>query len=478
MLFTSPEFALFVFIVFGVYWWVLPGSLRGQNLWIALVSYVFYGWWDPRFLILIFISTVFDFLIAFKIDQAADLQKRKWWLGCSITVNLGFLGVFKYCNFFIENFLSLLQLIGIKADPFTLQIILPVGISFYTFQSLSYTIDVYRKQMRPVTDFVSFVAFVSFFPQLVAGPIERAQDLLPQFLQNRIFNYHAAIDGLRQILWGLFKKVVIADACGDLADTVFSSPSDYNSRALILGVLFFSVQIYGDFSGYSDIAIGAARLFGFNLTRNFYYPYFSRDVAEFWRRWHISLSTWFRDYLYIPMGGSRCGRYKQIRNTLIVFIASGFWHGSKWTFIIWGMLHALYFIPLLISGRNRTHLGSIAAGRFLPSWREGLSIIATFSLTSFAWIFFRAENLPLAFGYIQGIVSSTILQPSNLDTKMVEYLVIYFFLLEWVGREEEYAVKTFFTKFNPFMRWSLYYVFVVSIIIASSKQTEFIYFQF
>jgi D-alanyl-lipoteichoic acid acyltransferase DltB (MBOAT superfamily) len=321
-------------------------------------------------------------------------------------VNLGFLGVFKYYNFFLDNFIAAFSLLGGELNATSLNIILPVGISFYTFQTLSYTIDVYRKKLEPTTDIVAFSAFVCFFPQLVAGPIERATNLLPQFFRKRNFEYGKATDGLRQILWGLFKKVVIADNCAEYANLIFDNPADYSGSTLVIGALFFTFQIYGDFSGYSDIAIGTARLFGFDLMKNFAYPYFSRDIAEFWRRWHISLSTWFRDYLYIPLGGSRGGVGMKVRNTFIIFIVSGFWHGANWTFIVWGALNAIYFLPLLLLGKNRENLGIAAEGRLVPNTKEIFQIGLTFSLTVLAWVFFRAKCVGDAWIYLRGIFSS------------------------------------------------------------------------
>jgi len=329
MLFNSIDFAIFLPIVFVLYWFVINKNLKWQNAFIVVASYVFYGWWDWRFLSLITFSIVVDYFIGVFLGKEENQRKRKLLLWISICVNLGFLGFFKYYNFFVDNFVAAFSFFGMDIKAQSLNIILPVGISFYTFQALSYTIDVYKRRLEPTKDFIAFAAFVSFFPQLVAGPIERATNLLPQFYKKRTFDYSKAVDGLRQILWGLFKKVVIADNCAQFANQIFNNSADMNGSTLLLGVLFFTFQIYGDFSGYSDIAIGTARLFGFDLMRNFNFPYFSRDIAEFWRRWHISLSTWFRDYLYIPLGGSHGGTWTKIRNTFIIFIVSGFWHGAK-----------------------------------------------------------------------------------------------------------------------------------------------------
>jgi len=366
MFFNSIDFAVFLLIVFILYWFAANKNLKLQNLLIVVASYVFYGWWDWRFLSLIVFSTIVDYTVGLKLKKEDNQLKRKTLLWTSILVNLGFLGFFKYYNFFLDNFVTAFSFFGTEIRANTLNIILPVGISFYTFQTLSYTIDVYKRKLEPTKDFIAFSAFVSFFPQLVAGPIERATNLLPQFYKKRTFHYSKAVDGMRQILWGLFKKVVIADNCAVFANQIFNNSADMNGSTLVLGALFFTFQIYGDFSGYSDIAIGTSRLFGFNLMRNFAFPYFSRDIAEFWRRWHISLSTWFRDYLYIPLGGSRGGTLMKVRNTFIIFVVSGFWHGANWTFIVWGTLNAIYFLPLLLTNNNRNNIEIVAQGKYLP----------------------------------------------------------------------------------------------------------------
>lgn len=324
MLFNSIDFAIFLPIVFILYWFVTEKNLKLQNFLIVIASYLFYGWWDWRFLSLILFSTLVDYSVGLKLKDEEKQNKRKILLWISLLVNLGFLGFFKYYNFFLENFTTAFSFFGTEINANSLNIILPVGISFYTFQTLSYTIDVYKRKLEPTKNYIAFSAFVSFFPQLVAGPIERATSLLPQFYKKRSFNYSKAVDGMRQILWGLFKKVVIADNCAEYANLIFNNSDNYSGSTLIVGAIFFTFQIYGDFSGYSDIAIGTSRLFGFDLKRNFAFPYFSRDIAEFWRRWHISLSTWFRDYLYIPLGGSRGGTWMKVRNTFIIFIVSGF----------------------------------------------------------------------------------------------------------------------------------------------------------
>jgi D-alanyl-lipoteichoic acid acyltransferase DltB (MBOAT superfamily) len=482
MFFNSIDFAIFLPIVFLLYWFIANRNLKFQNLLIIFASYLFYGWWDWRFLSLILFSTLVDYTIGRLLLKENDQLKRKVFLWISIAVNLGFLGFFKYYNFFLDNFIDAFTFFGYSIKGNSLNIILPVGISFYTFQTMSYTIDVYRKKLTPTTDFVAFTAFVSFFPQLVAGPIERATNLLPQFYKNREFNYSQAIEGMRQILWGLFKKVVIADNCAEYANIIFNSSEDLSGSSLIIGALFFTFQIYGDFSGYSDIAIGTARLFGFNLMKNFAFPYFSRDIAEFWRRWHISLSTWFRDYLYIPLGGSRGGLWMKIRNTFIIFIVSGFWHGANWTFIVWGALNAVYFLPLLLRGNNRNNLNVVAENGLLPSLKEVFQVLTTFGLTVLAWIFFRADSMTHALGIVSEIFSSSTFSIPDFDKRHMAFyfmpLLIVFVLFEWFGRREDFALSKIENKWKKPIRYFIYYSILISIVTYAGQEQQFIYFQF
>ncbi|MDN3641646.1 MBOAT family O-acyltransferase [Lutimonas halocynthiae] len=483
MLFNSLDFAIFLPIVFVLYWFVTNKNLKLQNLLIVVASYVFYGWWDWRFLSLILFSTLVDYTVGRKLRDENDSSRRLLLLWTSIIVNLGFLGFFKYYNFFLDNFIEAFSFFGYAFKAGSLQIILPVGISFYTFQTLSYTIDVYKKKLEPTKDFIAFAAFVSFFPQLVAGPIERATNLLPQFYKKRTFDSNKAIDGLKQILWGLFKKVVIADNAAQFANEIFNNSGDYSGSTLFLGALFFAFQIYGDFSGYSDIAIGTSRLFGFNLMKNFAFPYFSRDIAEFWRRWHISLSTWFRDYLYIPLGGSRGGLSMKIRNTFIIFVVSGFWHGANWTFIVWGVLNALYFLPLLLAKKNRQNITIVAQGKLFPGIKDLLMMGSTFFLTLIAWVFFRAEDMSHAMGYLSGVFSKSILSVPEFEGResaAVTLMVIVFFVfIEWLGRSNEYAIERLGSKWPKILRWSWYALIIFLIgILAQTEETPFIYFQF
>lgn len=478
MLFNSIDFAIFLPIVFILYWFVANKNLKLQNFLIVAVSYLFYGWWDWRFLSLILFSTIVDFMVGKKLRNEKNKYKRKILLWTSVAVNLGFLGFFKYYNFFLDNFITAFSFFGQEIQGNSLNIILPVGISFYTFQTLSYTIDVYKRKLEPTKDFIAFSAFVSFFPQLVAGPIERATHLLPQFYKKRIFDYSKAVDGMRQILWGLFKKIVVADNCAEFANQIFNNSVDMNGSTLVLGAVFFTFQIYGDFSGYSDIAIGTSRLFGFDLMQNFNFPYFSRDIAEFWRRWHISLSTWFRDYLYIPLGGSRGETWMKVRNIFIIFIVSGFWHGANWTFIFWGVLNAIYFLPLLLTNNNRNNLETVAQGKSLPSLKEISHMLLTFGLTVFAWIFFRAENIGHAFSYISEIFSSSLFTIPEIRPRNLILLIMFFVLIEWFGREGQFAIQKLGMKWKRPIRYAMYYAIIIAIFLFGGKEQQFIYFQF
>ncbi|MFN3874551.1 MAG: MBOAT family O-acyltransferase [Flavobacteriales bacterium] len=479
MLFNSIDFAVFLPVVFVLYWFAGGRSLARRNLILLVASYVFYGWWDWRFLGLLALSTAVDYAVGLAMERADSPRRRKALLGISLAVNLGLLGFFKYFNFFIQSFADAFTLLGMPFAPARLDIVLPVGISFYTFQTLSYSIDVHRGHLKASRDPVAFAAYVSFFPQLVAGPIERATQLLPQFASLRTFDRAKAADGLRQMLWGLFKKLVIADNCAAEVDRIFGDHMNYSGATLLLGAVLFAFQIYGDFSGYSDIAIGCARLFGFSLMRNFAYPYFSRDIAEFWRRWHISLSTWFRDYLYIPLGGSRGGQWMAVRNTFIIFLVSGFWHGANWTFLAWGALNALYFLPLLLRGANRRHMEIAAAGRMLPSAADAARMLGTFLLTCIAWVFFRATDLGHALEYLRGMLRPSLLQWPSCHYPSLPWLIGIFLALEWAGREQQYALERIGLGWPWPLRWGLYAVLIAAIgLYMAVGDVTFIYFQF
>ena len=512
MLFNSFEYLIFLPIVFLLYWFVFDYALSKckhqlllQNFFVVVASYIFYGWWDWRFLILIAITTLLSFLSGIGIEYARNQRSKKAVMIANIVVNLGILGVYKYYDFFAREFA---ELFGIESDFLLLHLILPVGISFYTFQALSYSIDVYRKQIEPCHDIVAFTAFLSFFPQLVAGPIERATNLLPQFQKKRNFDYAQAVDGMRQILWGLFKKIVVADNCATYVDTVFADISNQSGSTLLLAAVLFTFQIYGDFSGYSDIAIGSAKLFGIKLMRNFNVPYFSRDIAEFWRRWHISLTTWFRDYVYIPLGGSRpdtshlsplASRLSPtaytkciaVRNTFIIFLLSGFWHGANWTFVLWGAYHALLFVPLLLLGKNRRYRDTVATitmpdgtikTKWLPSLKEIGQVLLTFALAVVGWIIFRAENIGQVGEIILTVLSGSVL---NIPMLISQYYyiplcvaIVVMALFEWFTRNRLHGLEITCIPYR-WIRWSVYMLIILALFFSIKTDTpQFIYFQF
>ena len=483
MVFNSLEFFIFLTIVFILYWKVFKKSLKAQNILILFASYIFYAWWDWRFLSLILVSTIVDYLVGIRIDSLSKQSDRRKWLWVSVIFNVGLLGFFKYYNFFVDSWVDMFNVFGYEMNStWTLRVILPVGISFYTFQTMSYSFDIYYNKLKPTRDFLSFAAFVSFFPQLVAGPIERASNLLTQILSKRCFSYNQCTNGLKLILWGLFKKVVIADSLGPIVDDIFVNYSSYPSSTLILGAILFSFQIYGDFSGYSDIAIGTAKLFGIELMSNFKFPYFSRNIAEFWKRWHISLSTWFQSYIYIPLGGSRGSKIKVIRNVFIIFIISGLWHGANWTFLFWGFLHALLYVPVLLLGRNRVYNGTIIAeNRLLPSFNEFFRVVFVFFIVTFSWIFFRSDSIIDAFNYIHRIISEFSFSIYNHPNgyRMSDYyiLIILFIIYEYIIRRDERLPFNFKSKT---IRFIAYTVVILGMLLFYDDNIDrsFIYFQF
>jgi len=477
MFFNSFHFAIFLPIVFLLYWLVANKSRNYQNYILILASYYFYSCWDWRFLFLLVFSTLLDYFSAIQIENSQTQQARKFWLWLCVSINIGFLGIFKYYNFFATSFAELLQSVGFNSSPLLLKVILPVGISFYTFHGLSYIIDIYYKRIQSEKNFVDYSLFVSYFPLLVAGPIERATHLLPQLKIKREFNFEKAKEGIYQIVWGLVKKVVIADTCANYANAIFDHYNSMNSLSLILGAVYFAFQIYGDFSGYSDIALGTSKLFGIDLLKNFNYPYFSRDIAEFWRKWHISLTTWFRDYLYIPLGGSKGSKWMKVRNTFIIFLVSGFWHGASWTFIAWGFINALYFIPLLLLNRNRKNIDDFTLGFNVESIRTIFNILITFSITCFAWIFFRARSIADASQYIKRLFENRVFNEQYFSIERYNHeilaLLIIFVLVEWNNRAK---IEPISGKYS----W-LKLGFCLAAIVALgvfSDYKEFIYFQF
>lgn len=477
MFFNSLAFAIFLPIVFFLYWFVFNKTKSTQNALLIVASYYFYSCWDWRFLFLLVFSTFLDFYTGIQIEKGKSEKSRKFWFWLSILVNLGFLGVFKYYNFFAASFSELLNNAGIKASPILLEVILPVGISFYTFHGLSYVIDIYYKRIKAEYNFVDYSLFVSYFPLLVAGPIERATHLLPQVKVKREFDFQTAKDGVCQIVWGLVKKVVIADTCATYANAIFDHYTSMNSFSLILGAVYFAFQIYGDFSGYSDIALGVSKLFGLDLLRNFNYPYFSRDIAEFWRRWHISLSSWFRDYLYIPLGGSKGGIWMKIRNTFIIFVVSGFWHGANWTYIVWGFINAVYFLPLLLSNSNRNNMDAIRLKFNFDSVKVIMSILYTFLLTCVAWVFFRAKTITDAVAYLKQIITNRDFSFQYLDNERYSYeltlMIGLFVLIEWNSRTKTEPISG---KGNM-LKMALA-VLAILAFGTYSDYKEFIYFQF
>lgn len=489
MLFNSLEFAIFLPIVFLLYWFVFDYAIKRskyqlllQNLFVVIVSYIFYGWWDWRFLTLIALTSFLSWGSGLLIEKHADTRTAKAYLAANITINLLILGIFKYFNFFVDSFCDLFGL----TNSIAIKVILPVGISFYTFQALSYSIDVYRKKIAATKDIVAFFAYVSFFPQLVAGPIERATNLLPQFERKRTFDYSEAVDGMRRILWGLFKKVVVADNCATYVDRVWDNFPNESGSTLALAAILFAFQIYGDFSGYSDIAIGTARLFGIRLKDNFITPYFSRNVAEFWKRWHISLNTWFVDYVYIPLGGSRPDvpnkiknksayvKYITIRNTFVIFLLSGLWHGANWTYVTWGLYHALLFVPLILLGRTKAYTGT-------ATWKQLPQILLTFALATLGWIIFRAPSITDAWLYICGIIDKSLFSGPlliNRDFYIPTFLCLFLLVAtEWINRNKQHGLDLMSMK-SHVAKFLIYLGILLLMFWLGGKAETFIYFQF
>ena len=480
MLFTNFNFFLFLPIVLLIFWGLNNQSKNYRNLFLLLASYFFYACWNWKFLILIILSSFADYLIGNLIETRPNFKKL--WLGISLSLNLGFLLLFKYMNFFIEEFVNLSNILGFEANISTLNLILPVGISFYTFQTLSYSIDVYRGKIEPCKDVIAFFTYVAFFPQLVAGPIEKAGNLLPQFYTKKSINDSDVVSGLRQMLWGFFLKIALADTTAPMVDQIFNNHEYFSGPSLILGAILFSFQIYGDFAGYTHIAIGTARLFGFDLMQNFNYPYFSRDISEFWRRWHISLSAWFKEYLYIPLGGSRGGKLKSIRNIFAIFLVSGFWHGANLTFIAWGLLHSLFYLPMFLRKTNRSNVSDIGKSNI----QTFLSIIWTFLIVTFAWIFFRADTLSEAFQFIINIfLNNNLIYPvayfksldlAYFDIVILLSVILIVFITEWRNKRFDFPLREM--SKSSMMRFAFYLLIIFFIVLEYGEQKAFIYFQF
>ena len=480
MLFNSINFVLFLPIVFILHWFVFNKNYRSQNLLLVIASFVFYALWDWRFLLLMVISKSIDFISTTQIDKSADAGRKKRFLYLSIFVNVSVLCFFKYFNFFSDSFSNIFSYLGYSVSSNSLKIIMPVGLSFYTMQALGYVIDVYQEQVKPTKNIIDFFAFLSFFPLVLAGPIERASNLLNQLNKKRVFEYEEAIDGLRQMLWGLFKKVVIADNCAHYANLIFNNSSHYSGSTLVLGALFFTFQIYCDFSGYSDMAIGIAKLFNINLMRNFAFPYFSRDIGEFWRRWHISLSSWLFDYIFKPLQ-MVLRSYRLLGNflaLLITFIISGIWHGSNWTFLVWGTLNTIYYFPSLFFKKRYINTNFTGQDKYIPSAKDFLNMVITFSLIVFAWIFFRADSIGHALRYIAGIFSMSLFRKPEIMSGTLLLLMGVFIITEWFGREHQYAIEHFGLKWPRVFRWAIYYSLIIAIFYYAGEKQQFIYFQF
>ena len=474
MLFNSSEFLIFLPTVFLIYWYLLRKKSKVQNFFLLVSSYFFYGWWDWRFLFLIILSTTVDYLVGLKISSSNEISKKKIFLWASILFNICLLGFFKYYNFFIDSLISLISAYGYESSKMrSINVILPVGISFYTFQTMSYSLDIYFGKLKPTRDLISFALFVSFFPQLVAGPIERASNLLPQILNKRIFNYAQAVDGLRLILWGMFKKIVIAYSFAWRVDYCFQNYSSLDGGTLFLGLIYFSFQIYCDFSAYSDIAIGISKLFGFELMSNFKFPYFSKNIYEFWNRWHISLSSWLKDYVYIPLGGSRLNKLNTARNILIVFILSGFWHGANWTFILWGLWHGLIYVLFKIFDKNINFTTS-QNGKYFNFFTKCTKVSLNFILVTISWVFFRSQNITESFSYFSKILSEFSLPITNKGGLVT---IILFISLEFLFRKNERKIINFK---NLYLRWIFYFALSFSCFAYFDffDEINFIYFQF
>lgn len=480
MLFNSIDFAVFFPLVFLIYWLIINRSLKYQNLFIVLVSFVFYGWWDWRFLLLLISSSLINYFIGISFREQGSSHKQKILLWIALIYNIGLLVAFKYLNFFVDSFSSAFTLLGYPVTGYSLKIVLPVGISFFTFLALGYIIEVYRKNITPERNIISFAAFVSFFPLILAGPIERADHLLPQFSQKRCFSYSHSTDGLRQILWGLFKKIVIADNCAIFVNAIFLNSSSYNGSTLILGAVFYTIQIYADFSGYSDMAIGVSRLLGFNVVRNFNFPYLALNITDFWRRWHMSLSSWLRDYIFTPLsiGLRTAGKIGLVVSLLLTFLICGLWHGANYTFVIWGGFHGLALAFEALTVKTRKNLRSIIH----PVLYNSISWSITFVFIVFTWIFFRVEKLSEAFSYISGILSRKIFAipyfPGRKDSLWVIMIVFVFGLIEWVGRKQEYAIENLGLSWRRPFRYAFYYLIIISILWYGGREQQFIYFQF
>ena len=483
MLFNSISFLIFLPIVYGLYWWIqswenFKHTISVQNILLLIASYFFYAYWNIWFLGLLIFSTSLDYFSGLKIESSATNQHKKIWFWLSICINLGLLGLFKYFNFISINLSELLGNFGWTYQPMLLLIALPIGISFYTFHGLSYVIDIYHDKIKAEKNILNYSLFVCFFPLLVAGPIERAQHLIPQLVKRKVFNRAKTINGLQQMLWGFFKKIVIADNCAVFVNQIFSDYENLNSSSLFIGAIFFSFQIYGDFSGYTDIALGAARLFGIELFNNFSYPYFSKSINEFWKRWHISLTSWFRDYIYIPMGGNRVNPIRKIINTIVVFLISGFWHGANWTYISWGFLNSIFILPKTLSQKTQ----SIDSNKIANKVIGAIKMLLTFLTVSILWVFFRSKTVYDASKYLQNLVFkwNSILPDFNgrKNALVLSFIIFVFMIFEWIGKSHNCPLVFTNSFKNKWLKWGFYYAIIFSILYFYRGNDQFIYFQF
>lgn len=493
MLFNSLAFTIFLPIVFILYWFIINKNLKRQNILLLLSSYVFYGWWDWRFLALLFSISLINYFIGIRIEENETEKNKRNWLRLGLFLNIGTLCIFKYYNFFIDSFIDLISLTGYNLSRTTTKFILPLGISFYTFLSLSYIIDIFKGKLPVSRNIADVLLTLSFFPIILAGPIQRPLTLLPQITQKRKFEYDFTIDGLRQILWGLFAKIVIADNLAPKVNEIFTFQSSLPGSMLLVGAFMFAIQIYADFSGYSNMAIGIGKLFGFNLMQNFAYPYFARDIAEHWKRWHISLTTWFRDYIFLPLSFSISwkitkGRVFLIKTDLFIYIIAslitwfltGLWHGANYTFILWGMIHGVFLIIHHWQKKPRKQLLGKFGMKNDNSFIIAIETVITLLIVLFAWIFFRADSLNAALSYISGIFSSSVLSKPVLDGKSMVLLVMIgiFLFVEWLGRAHQHSLFQLGGIKHTGIRWSFYFILITLIFIFSTREQEFIYFQF
>jgi len=483
MLFNSLSFALFFIIVFILYWFVFGRNVKLQNIFLLISSYFFYSFWDWRFLSLLIFTSLVSFALGNQIGKSGNIKTKRTFLYFGIIISLGVLFYFKYFNFFVASFISLFSRFGFNLDIHTLNIILPLGISFYTFRIISYLIDVHRGKITPANDWVNYFLFVAFFPSLISGPIDKAGMLIPQLEKKRVFNGDEGVDGLRQILWGLFKKTVIADNCASITNPVFDNFHHLPASTILIGIFLYTIQIYADFSGYSDMAIGTARLLGLNITRNFDFPFFAQNIAEFWRKWHISLTSWLTEYVFTPLSISfrDYGKAGLVLAILINFTLIGIWHGANWTFVLFGFLHGCYYVPLIISG-SLNKRKKLTKGEFFPSLSEFIKIAGTFLLVMFTFVIFRSDTIGQAFALYRSLFSRSILSSPVFDAaNVVEHtfiFIVFLFIIEWIGRDGQYALSDIGKKWHPAVRWSFYYATLILVFLFAGSDQQFIYFQF